>query len=391
MGNDRYEKGNPHMDKFFNELKRWSKRKHRLLGKYLPPFSAKVGSWATQIYCVDGFAGTAKYDDGTPGSPLMMAQLSDRCASWTKPVNLKLINVESNPQHFKSLEYITEAWASRGVVKNLPGDFSSRIPEILSDIGDNPTLFFIDPYGPTQVLFSHLRPILNRSQRVTELVINFDADGLRRIADTMNADTTSQKTFKTVQTNLGNVSEIIGSSNWKEKFEVNKFSAQDREKILLHEYMHNITNYDYHVAAYPIRESMGTSPKYYFVFCTRHADGIVLMNSFIREEEDEIFIEARGNRHPLFEAEGTEYDVALKERRSTLKTHVLHYMSEALRSTRRDIKRSLIPVHFGQFHDKDYAHVIYELVREDKLLSENGKKRFNDLEPLHFNTKHTDG
>src|SRR5947209_19440015 len=107
------------MDDFFANLKIWSKRKHRLLGKYLPPFSAKVGSWAKVIYCVDGFAGAAKYEDGSPGSPLMMAQLADDCASWRRPVTLRLINVENDPVNYKSLKDITQPWESKGSVTNI--------------------------------------------------------------------------------------------------------------------------------------------------------------------------------------------------------------------------------------------------------------------------------
>jgi hypothetical protein len=54
------------METFFTSLKVRPKRKRRLLGKYLPPFSAKVGSRAYLIYCVDGLAGAAKYDGGSP-------------------------------------------------------------------------------------------------------------------------------------------------------------------------------------------------------------------------------------------------------------------------------------------------------------------------------------
>jgi three-Cys-motif partner protein len=68
---------------FFNYLKPWSKRKHRILGKYLKPFAAKVATITQnrEIYCIDGFAGAAKYDDGSVGSPLMLGQLSDECSN----------------------------------------------------------------------------------------------------------------------------------------------------------------------------------------------------------------------------------------------------------------------------------------------------------------------
>ncbi len=77
-------------DKFFKRVQRWSERKHRLLEKYLAPFSAKVGSWAKEIYCIDAFAGAARYEDGREGSPLLMARLSDKSAKRRSPLELKL-------------------------------------------------------------------------------------------------------------------------------------------------------------------------------------------------------------------------------------------------------------------------------------------------------------
>lgn len=62
---------------FFDKLKPWSKRKHRLLEKYLPPFSAKVATTTQnrEIFCIDGFAGAAKYEDGSEGSPIVNCTL----------------------------------------------------------------------------------------------------------------------------------------------------------------------------------------------------------------------------------------------------------------------------------------------------------------------------
>jgi three-Cys-motif partner protein len=374
------------MDDFFANLKSWSKRKHRLLGKYLPPFSAKVGSWAKVIYCVDGFAGAAKYEDGSPGSPLMMAQLADKCASWRRPVNLRLINVENDPDNYKSLKAITEPWESKGIITNKEGQFGDLIPEILSMIANNPAFFFIDPYGPTYVLFSHLLPILERAQRATELIINFDADGLRRIADTMHARITTQQVSKAVLTNIENVTEIIGSDQWKQHFREGKFSTQERETLLLRIYMENISQHDYAVTAYPIRKSIKDSPKYFLVYCTRHPDGIVLMSNFIREEEDTLLEESTVDvSQPKFPSE--EFDdlqQEIIERRKELAALALEYLNEHKQTTRGEIRRHFSFKRFGYFSDKDYNAIVKDLIDVNRLLPRHGKKRINDDEPLTF-------
>jgi len=374
------------MDEFFVNVKNWSKRKHRLLGKYLPPFSAKVGSWAKLIYCVDGFAGAAKYEDGSAGSPLMMAQIANKCASWKKPVHLRLINVESNAEHYKSLKHITQNWEEQGTVVNLEGHFGDLVPTILSEISDNPALFFVDPYGPTYVHFSHLLPILRREQRTTELIINFDADGLRRIADTMHSKVSTDRAFKASLTNIENVTEIIGSDEWKDYFSEGSNTAQEREKKLLRIYMRNIAKHDYNVAAYAIRKSIKDAPKYYLVYCTRRRDGIVLMSNFIREEEDTLIAESSSPpNQPKFPSE--EFDDLHQEitnRRKELSFLLFNYLRAHTQITRKQIRTHFSFERFGEFSDKDYNAAVKDFIDASKLLPRHGKKRINDEEPLTF-------
>jgi three-Cys-motif partner protein len=369
-------------DPFFDYVRSWSKRKHRLLAKYLTPFSAKLGSWNDLICCVDGFAGEGKYKDDNEGSPLIMARLSDECAGWQKPVNLRLINVESKQSNYRNLCQHTQAWEHKGVVTNLYGDFCSLVPKVLSKIGNAPAFFFIDPYGPTSVRFASLLPILERSQRVTELIINFNAVGLRRVADTLHSNAHTDRAIKARDTNAVNVSEILGSDRWRAQFEINNLTTQQRETFLVNEYMENLSRYGFNVVRYGIRKSINHSPKYYLVFCTRHNDGVTLMNSFVREEEDQLFMETVTNpiQPSLFDPLKEE----IQGRREELKRMISEYLKGSRQTTRRRIKRHFIFQRFGDFHDKDYHAVVQELVNEGELQTGHGKKRFNEDEPLTY-------
>ena len=61
--------------RFFDNLRDYQEIKLRILRKFLPPWSAKLGSLAQRsnkvIWYVDGFAGEGKYKDGSDGSPLL--------------------------------------------------------------------------------------------------------------------------------------------------------------------------------------------------------------------------------------------------------------------------------------------------------------------------------
>ena len=363
---------------FFENLKVWSKRKHRLLAKYLPPFSAKVASTTLNrdVYCVDGFAGAAKYEDGSEGSPVLTAKFSDVCADWkgNSSVSLKIINVEPDLNTFNSLEQATQEWQLKRVVENINSKFNDAIPNILTKIGSSPTLFFVDPFGPTDIHFSHLIPILQRSPHITELIINFDTDGLYRIAC---AAVSKNINPKTAETNAKNVTAIIGSDNWLKQFTASKPATEQGEKILLNEYISNLSKYRFNVADYAIREALNKKPKYHFIYCTRHFDGIVLMNDFIREEEDLIYGEHIEDSSPLFQMFNLA-DQEIVSRREKLKSIIQLYLGNNAEVTRNKVIRDLVKDYFGYFHEKDYRNVFKSFIDLHCLTTTDNKTKIDD-------------
>lgn len=363
-------------DQFFNSAQSWSKRKHRLLGKYLVPFSAKVGSLTPEIYCVDGFAGRGRYDDGYEGSPLVMARIADDCAKWTHPVTLRLLNVESNRKNFASLSEVTQPWVTRGIVQNEMGQFGALVPNILSIIGETPALFFIDPYGPSPLHFDYLRPALERKQSITELIINFDVDGLRRLADDIRANTKTEVGRKACDTIVSLVTSILGRDRWKQFFVRDDLSAAQRQKFLLDDYMDSLSHYGYHVAAYPIRDALRSAAKYYLIYCTRHRDGIALMNRFVRGEEDQLLKESFERKNQEWLIDPVEGEVQL--RRQELKILILNYAEQKQKLTRGAIKGHFILERFGDFSEPDYNAVVKELIEGGALRTGDGRARIND-------------
>ena len=346
---------------------------------------AKVGSQSPLVYCVDGFAGAGVYEDGSLGSPLLMAKLADDAASWSHPINLKIVNVESDRENFLSLSERTLQWTERGVIRNLHGQFGNLVPEILSEIGGTRALFFIDPFGPTDLSFSNLLPIFERPQRVTELIINFDLDGLRRIADTLYSKAQAPQTRKTVQTNIARVTEILGSDDWKGRFSPS-LSSEARESVLLDVYTKNLRKFGYEVVCYPIRKALGDSPKYYLIYCTRHPDGVMLMNDIVRDEEDELLRDSASKPGQLT-LPSTEFDAVqqeIRQRRELLTELVRSDLRRVKRTTRGQIKRKYMFERFGEFHEKDYNSVVQEFVNIGSLTTQHGRKRFNDNEMLTY-------
>lgn len=361
---------------FFNSLQIWSKRKHRILGKYLVPFSAKVGSISSEIFCIDGFAGQGVYTDGSEGSPLLMARVADEAAGWTKPISLKLLNVEARRKNFVVLTETTKPWVERGVIKNLRGRFDRRMPEIMSAIGNNPALVFLDPYGPGPIHLNYLRPLLERAQSITEFIINFNAEGLRRMAEFLNAQPKTEQFRKARVTSIKHTTEILGRDRWKQVFSDPLIDAQRRRKFLVRDYMDTVSEFGYKVVAYPIRESLAAAAKYYLIYCTRHRDGIFLMNGLIRREEDEILREyyERGAQNSLF----NEVEAEIASRRQALRNLIATFAENKKRMTRRDIMKHFINTKFAQYHDTDYRAAVQRLIEEGVLATSTGRMKIND-------------
>src|SRR5260221_2026435 len=113
---------------FFDELHEWSDRKLKLLENYVDP-AAKILRSFNQIYYVDGFAGRGKYRDGASGSPIRIAELSQKFEREQKPYSFKCINVEENAEYFANLEAETAKFGR--IVQNIHGRFADNLDRIL--------------------------------------------------------------------------------------------------------------------------------------------------------------------------------------------------------------------------------------------------------------------
>ena len=246
----------------------------------------------------------------------------------------------------------------------------------MSAIGNSPAFVFLDPYGPGPLHLTYLRPLLERSQSITEFIISFNAEGLRRMAEFLNADPQTEQFRKARLTAINNTTEILGRDRWKQVFSDPLIDAQRRKKFLVRDYMDTLSQFGYKVVAYPIRQSLGAAAKYYLIYCTRHRDGIFLMNGLIRREEDEIAKEyyERGPQNLLFD----EVQAEIVSRRQALRNLIATYAEEKKKLTRRNIMTHFINTKFAQYHDTDYRAAVQQLIEEGVLATSTGKSRIND-------------
>jgi three-Cys-motif partner protein len=159
---------------FWETAKDWSQRKHLIIGYYLTPAAAKLRAASPdgRVVILDGFAGRGQYDDGTPGSPVLIGQLADQCQSWRNPVDLRVFNIEAKKANFLELQGHTAPWVEQGRTRNLHGTFREWLPVVLEETSSSPLFAFLDPFRPTDLPFSDFVPLLRRTA-VTELCFVF--------------------------------------------------------------------------------------------------------------------------------------------------------------------------------------------------------------------------
>ncbi|MCY3022738.1 MAG: three-Cys-motif partner protein TcmP [Planctomycetota bacterium] len=206
---------------FFKSPKDWSRIKIRVLDKYLQPFCYKLGSTYHDVFLVDGFAGAGRYETGQDGSPLVGAKWALRMRDEGRPFHLRCINVEADELIHRQLARNLKPYADSGLVKTYKGRFEDHLRGILAEVGDSPTLFFIDPFGVEHIDQDSLAPLRLRTAK-TELLLRLDTPYiLRMLGQDKALRSDSESVRRAAQTILDKVSSIFGAdkSAWSEELQ----------------------------------------------------------------------------------------------------------------------------------------------------------------------------
>jgi three-Cys-motif partner protein len=269
-------KPDDHEDK--RRMKGQTEVKHEILEKYLQPWLNKITEIDSHIQYVDGFAGWGRYEDGSPGSPLIAMQVvSESLEEDVGRLNTKLDRfrcdfVEENDSNFADLKAAVEE-----ELKDCPEEikveyhkteFATFARKFIDtpprDI--HPTFIFIDPFGFGGVPFELVDRLINMRSSGMEIFITFMSGKMAR--------------FKDSDTHGVAIDEILGTDKWKE--EIDDSLSRDKraeefvklyEKQLLEE-----ADVDY-VWPFEMKKEDSRETNYYLVHATNQFDGIKLMKS----------------------------------------------------------------------------------------------------------------
>lgn len=266
---------------FFDELKDWSERKHSLISKYITSATKILGK-LDRVYYIDGFAGRGTYgrnpQEVVPGSPVRAAQFAQKLKDEGKNYSLYCINVEADRDTFVELEKATKPYTD--VVKNLCGAFSENVDEMLSIVGNNPVLCFLDPFGIDGIDLLAIQKLINRGG-VTDFWIRFEAGAVRR------RDGYYSKTISGADKNFDILRRVYGIYDDNKLHDLlSGNTSEERKSKALNLYL-EILSKEFaaargkgFAAAYRIGSIKGDN-KYHLVFSTANNKGLNLASDII--------------------------------------------------------------------------------------------------------------
>jgi three-Cys-motif partner protein len=294
-----------HTVEFWQVKRDWSDRKHLVLEYYLMPAIAKLARKGPrrQVYFLDGFAGSGRYEDGGEGSPIYTGRLADRSRLWKSPADLRVFNLEPDSEAFRKLQSATEKWVESGAVTNLNGSFQKCLPDVLHRCGAAPLFAFLDPFRHTDLSFDDLSPLLTRPA-ATELCIVFHSHSIYRILSAVHPRSrTGQQSRDTLMRTLR---QIMGGDRWLPLVQTDGFGPEHVAACFANE-LQSRAGVRSFVRFHAIESRYGVGLKYHMIFVTRHQDGVRLMNDAFHKESHAAF-DSGSQQLSLFDRPAVQLD-----------------------------------------------------------------------------------
>lgn len=344
-------------EEFANEMKEWSRWKHEILDKYLGAFAA-ILQWHQTIYVVDGFAGAGRYEDGSEGSAIRSARLASRIEADSKRnYSLRCINVEENDLVFATLEKNLKEYGD--LVDNWHGSFSDYVESIVAKVAEQPTLFFLDPFGVKGLEWEKLFPIFQRKSSrfahvVTELLIRFDVRAVSLMAGHFAANSPSSLS------NQKSLLDIFGLSSVEDWNNLIKHTGNNPSS-LVEAYCTKLREHFEYAVPMPVRRTDTGQLKYYLIFATRHEKAVSEMNKVLYKVDAmrdlEVYDPAKATGQlELFNVE----EHTLLNELETLKKIVMQQLEVGEKISRSSLVTQVATSknYFGAFSDMHFTAVL---------------------------------
>jgi three-Cys-motif partner protein len=271
-------------DPFFVTKKAAAVLKHGILKSYLTPFVSKVGSTSTgkRVGLLDGYAGPGRYKDGTPGSPALLAETARSTASYR---SVECHFVEENRKNYHRLVHFLELEGHGLKAQPYHGRVEEHLPAICERTRDIPLFAYLDPFG-FGIPFGEVVKLLGRNPHgpPTEVLLNFTANGIRRVGGLLRPDRVMTARD---EKNLLNADRACGDTWWRDLVIASNFEWDTAVEAVVTAYMkHVCASAGVRGFMLDVKNQAHHKPVYYLIFFTRHTDGSWLFNEAVSKGQE---------------------------------------------------------------------------------------------------------
>jgi three-Cys-motif partner protein len=203
----------PSSSEFFEQRSPQAVLKHGVLTRYAYYFAGRAGR-AThgRVAFIDGYAGEGRYQDGNPGSPLLLASEANRAGMLGRDVKLAFVE-QDDARRGRLRQSLDE----HGIVPDqvVGGSLEDVIDDLLNRYAGRAVLLFVDPFG-LAVDRSTLEGIIRRSPRTQpiDVLYHFSLLAVARMGRAGVVD------GPTLDQNSRRLDAALGPVGWREIFEV---------------------------------------------------------------------------------------------------------------------------------------------------------------------------
>ena len=302
---------------FFQEKKKWSTYKDKLLKNYVPLYLSKILATNKDTLFIDGFAGKGIFDDGTIGSPIIVRDKIESAMQMSKyPTKIIPIFIEYNKKYAQELiESLNRKWC---YVRN--ADYKTEALSIIKRNKHRNIFLYADPFGIKHLQYEIFSELAQNPNSV-ELLINFNSFGFIRegcrllnveIDDELNAyeETEISDNF---QNNIENMNRIANGEYWQEIILLKKrgsITAKQAEELFVDAYMENLVHDFEYIFQFAVKTGDNTIPKYRMIFATNHIQGALYMSETMIKCNNEMTLDNHGQQESLFDYEFTRNSCA---------------------------------------------------------------------------------
>ncbi len=252
---------------FFERRNSQAVLKHGILTRYAKYFAGRAGKVTGNVAFIDGYAGQGRYEDESPGSPLLLASQAQRAAMFKRNVKLAFVEFDAN-----RVAQLRAALAELQVEADqvLQGKFEDLVGALLERYQRHAVFLFVDPFG-LGISYESLLKVLRSSSpsQPIDVLYHFSLLTVARMARAAVTDgATSAKNAELVDRALGPVP-------WRDLFEGEKGRGESTGAaielaIRFGEALHAATSKRY--TSIQVRQQPNHAPKYLLMLFSSNAE-----------------------------------------------------------------------------------------------------------------------